>query len=261
MAREEVDNPQRGGWTQNPEAVRESIVQTAQEIFARHDLSSACMEEIAAHTRTSKCMLFYYFKDKKGLYHGFEGCLFPYAEGRSRVGSRRAPSGIGAPAAGGIYLRASSSFTGLCTTGDDREHSRRRTHGLWGRHVVAEQFRHPAFGGYLPPRRRSRRFPSRPDDAGAAMAHLGRFNFRCLQSRDILACFRGRPFYGTRSANAAPSCGGHDSWPCHEAGPVRRNCSAKSEGGDKNDKSADFSISRGLGREMGNACARGDPGR
>lgn len=197
MAREEVDNPQRGGWTQNPEAVRENIVQTAREIFARHGLSGARVEEITAHTRTSKRMHYYYFHEN-GLYHGSGGCLFPYAEGRSRVGSRRSPSGIGAPAAGGICLRASSSLTGLCTTGDDREHSRRRTHGLWGRHVVAGQFRHRAFGGYLPPRRRSRRFPSRPDDAGAAMAHLGRFNFQCLQSRDILACFRGRPFYGTR---------------------------------------------------------------
>lgn len=38
---------QRGGWKQNPDAVRDNILQAAREVFARHGLSGARIDEIA----------------------------------------------------------------------------------------------------------------------------------------------------------------------------------------------------------------------
>ena len=59
---------QRGGWKQNPDAVRDNILQVARAVFARHGLSGARMDEIARSTRTSKRMIYYYFSDKETLY-------------------------------------------------------------------------------------------------------------------------------------------------------------------------------------------------
>ncbi|WP_010140932.1 alpha/beta hydrolase fold domain-containing protein [Oceanicola sp. S124] len=61
------DSP-RGGWKQDPDAVRGNILQAAREVFARHGLSGARIDEIAARTRTSKRMIYYYFSDKETLY-------------------------------------------------------------------------------------------------------------------------------------------------------------------------------------------------
>lgn len=55
-------------WKQNPEAVRADILRVATEEFARAGLAGARMDEIAARTRTSKRMIYYYFGDKEGLY-------------------------------------------------------------------------------------------------------------------------------------------------------------------------------------------------
>ncbi|WP_172294334.1 alpha/beta hydrolase fold domain-containing protein [Pseudoruegeria sp. HB172150] len=59
---------QRGGWKQDPDAVRRNILQVAREVFAQHGLSGARIDEIAARTRTSKRMIYYYFGDKEKLY-------------------------------------------------------------------------------------------------------------------------------------------------------------------------------------------------
>ncbi|MER5171052.1 TetR/AcrR family transcriptional regulator [Thioclava sp. GXIMD2076] len=56
------------GWKQNPEAVKADILAAAQEEFARHGLSRARLQDIAERTKTSKRMIFYYFKDKEALY-------------------------------------------------------------------------------------------------------------------------------------------------------------------------------------------------
>jgi AcrR family transcriptional regulator len=58
----------RGGWKQNPAAVQSNILAVAMSEFADSGLSGARMDEIAAKTRTSKRMIYYYFGDKEGLY-------------------------------------------------------------------------------------------------------------------------------------------------------------------------------------------------
>lgn len=58
----------RGGWKQDPAGVQANIVAVATAEFAQNGLSGARMDEIAAKTRTSKRMIYYYFGDKDGLY-------------------------------------------------------------------------------------------------------------------------------------------------------------------------------------------------
>jgi len=58
----------RGGWKQDPAGVQSNIISVAMAEFARNGLSGARMDEIAAKTRTSKRMIYYYFGDKEGLY-------------------------------------------------------------------------------------------------------------------------------------------------------------------------------------------------
>lgn len=58
----------RQSWKQDPEAVRLDILRVATAEFARNGLSGARMDEIAAGTKTSKRMIYYYYKDKRALY-------------------------------------------------------------------------------------------------------------------------------------------------------------------------------------------------
>lgn len=53
---------------QDPEGVRRNILEIATKEFVRHGYSGARVDAIAALTRTSKRMLYYYFKSKEGLY-------------------------------------------------------------------------------------------------------------------------------------------------------------------------------------------------
>lgn len=55
-------------WKQDPEGVRANILAVALKEFSQNGLSGARMDEIAAKTRTSKRMIYYYFGDKDGLY-------------------------------------------------------------------------------------------------------------------------------------------------------------------------------------------------
>lgn len=52
----------------DPEGVRRDILFVAMEEFSQNGLSGARIDEIAARTRTSKRMIYYYFGDKEGLY-------------------------------------------------------------------------------------------------------------------------------------------------------------------------------------------------
>ncbi|MCE7029599.1 TetR family transcriptional regulator [Jiella avicenniae] len=52
----------------DPEAVRADIMAVAEAEFAKNGLSGGRIDEIAAKTRTSKRMIYYYFGDKNGLY-------------------------------------------------------------------------------------------------------------------------------------------------------------------------------------------------
>lgn len=54
--------------TQDPEGTRRNIIEVASEEFALNGLAGARIDEIAARTRSSKRMIYYYFGDKEGLY-------------------------------------------------------------------------------------------------------------------------------------------------------------------------------------------------
>lgn len=53
---------------QDPEGTRQNILEIASEEFALNGLAGARVDEIAARTRSSKRMIYYYFGDKEGLY-------------------------------------------------------------------------------------------------------------------------------------------------------------------------------------------------
>lgn len=61
-------DPDKRGWTQNPDAVKADILKVAVSEFASNGLSGTRVDTIAARTRTSKRMIYYYFGDKVGLY-------------------------------------------------------------------------------------------------------------------------------------------------------------------------------------------------
>ncbi|MEX6509054.1 TetR/AcrR family transcriptional regulator [Jiella sp. M17.18] len=56
------------GRKRDPEAVKADILSVAESEFAANGLSGARIDDIAAKTRTSKRMIYYYFGDKNGLY-------------------------------------------------------------------------------------------------------------------------------------------------------------------------------------------------
>jgi AcrR family transcriptional regulator len=58
----------RSGWKQDPAGVQSNILDVAMAEFAANGLSGARIDEIAAKTKTSKRMIYYYFGDKDGLY-------------------------------------------------------------------------------------------------------------------------------------------------------------------------------------------------
>jgi AcrR family transcriptional regulator len=58
----------RGGWKQDPAGVQSNILAVAMAEFAQSGLSGARIDDIAAKTRSSKRMIYYYYGDKDGLY-------------------------------------------------------------------------------------------------------------------------------------------------------------------------------------------------
>ena len=52
----------------DPEGTRRNIIDVATKEFAENGLSGARIDEIAAKTKSSKRMIYYYFGDKEGLY-------------------------------------------------------------------------------------------------------------------------------------------------------------------------------------------------
>jgi AcrR family transcriptional regulator len=72
--------------TQDPEGTRQNIVEIASEEFALNGLSGARIDEIAARTRSSKRMIYYYFGDKEGLYlSALENAYRTVREGESKL--------------------------------------------------------------------------------------------------------------------------------------------------------------------------------
>ncbi len=71
----------------DPEGVRRDILSVAMEEFSQNGLSGARIDEIAARTRTSKRMIYYYFTDKESLYqHVLEEAYAKVRGGESDLG-------------------------------------------------------------------------------------------------------------------------------------------------------------------------------
>lgn len=57
-----------GGRASEAESTRSNIIEIATDEFAEKGFSGARIDEIAARTNTSKRMIYYYFRDKEGLF-------------------------------------------------------------------------------------------------------------------------------------------------------------------------------------------------
>jgi AcrR family transcriptional regulator len=72
--------------SQDPEGTRRNILDIASKEFALNGLSGARIDEIAARTRFSKRMIYYYFGDKEGLYlHALENAYRQVREGEAKL--------------------------------------------------------------------------------------------------------------------------------------------------------------------------------
>ena len=56
------------GRINDPEGTKRNIIEVATQEFAENGLAGARIDEIAAKTKSSKRMIYYYFGDKEGLY-------------------------------------------------------------------------------------------------------------------------------------------------------------------------------------------------
>jgi AcrR family transcriptional regulator len=78
--------------TQDPEGTRRNILEIASQEFALNGLSGARIDEIAARTRSSKRMIYYYFGDKEGLYlAALENAYRLVREGESKLDTEGLP--------------------------------------------------------------------------------------------------------------------------------------------------------------------------
>ena len=71
---------------QDPEGTRQNIIEVAAQEFALNGLSGARIDEIAAKTRSSKRMIYYYFGNKEGLYvSALENAYRQVREGEAKL--------------------------------------------------------------------------------------------------------------------------------------------------------------------------------
>lgn len=68
MARTKAKNVKGAKPVRDAEATQAMILAAAEAEFAQHGLTAARTEVIAAKTEVAKSMIYYYFKDKEGLY-------------------------------------------------------------------------------------------------------------------------------------------------------------------------------------------------
>lgn len=74
---------------QDPEGTRRNILEVASKEFALSGLSGARIDEIAARTRSSKRMIYYYFGDKEGLYlRALENAYREVREGEAHLDTK-----------------------------------------------------------------------------------------------------------------------------------------------------------------------------
>ena len=95
--------------------------------FADKGLSGARIDEIAAATRTSKRMIYYYFGSKEGLYVAvLEEAYRRIRTHRGRAAPRRPAARGCAAQAGRLHVRLPAREPRFHPAGDDREHPSRR---------------------------------------------------------------------------------------------------------------------------------------
>ena len=71
---------------QDPEGTQRNIIEVATAEFAEYGLAGARIDEIAAKTKSSKRMIYYYFGDKEGLYlHALEDAYRQVREGEAQL--------------------------------------------------------------------------------------------------------------------------------------------------------------------------------
>lgn len=77
---------------QDPDGTRRDILETALKEFALNGLSGARIDEIAARTKSSKRMIYYYFGDKEGLYlRALESAYRTVREGENQLDTKGLP--------------------------------------------------------------------------------------------------------------------------------------------------------------------------
>ena len=77
---------------QDPEGTRRDILEVASKEFALNGLSGARIDEIAARTRSSKRMIYYYFGGKEGLYlRALENAYRLVREGEAKLNTEGMP--------------------------------------------------------------------------------------------------------------------------------------------------------------------------
>ena len=125
-----VDEPARpNGRIRDAARTRAEILDVATQEFAAHGYAGARVDEIAARTRTTKRMIYYYFGGKEQLFTAVLERAYA-RDPRGRAGARRrAPGpGRGDPPAGRADLRPPRGAPRLHPPGQHREHPRGRAH-------------------------------------------------------------------------------------------------------------------------------------
>ncbi|MHA6689698.1 TetR/AcrR family transcriptional regulator [Devosia sp. A449] len=75
-----------GTRTQDPEGTKQNIIEVAAQEFALNGLAGARIDDIAAKTRSSKRMIYYYFGSKEGLYvSALENAYRQVREGEAKL--------------------------------------------------------------------------------------------------------------------------------------------------------------------------------
>lgn len=83
VRRKDREPPKR---PQDPDGTRRDILETASREFALNGFSGARIDEIAARTKSSKRMIYYYFGDKEGLYiRALENAYRTVRDGENRL--------------------------------------------------------------------------------------------------------------------------------------------------------------------------------
>ena len=130
------------------------ILEVATSEFANKGLSGARIDEIAAATRTSKRMIYYYFGSKEGLYIAvLEDAYRRMRAIESDLHLEDLPPEDALRRLVGFTFDHHDGNPDLHPAGDDREHGARRLPGAKQKHPGAQRAGHPGHPPAVRPRR------------------------------------------------------------------------------------------------------------